>query len=137
MRHSILKRVPLLLLLLLAFGGLRAQAGVKDQVVSALGSGNASALAKYMVANVDMTLPVASDYYSNAQAEQILRKFFDEHPPKGLAIEHEGTNRTGDSYYIGKLQTSNGDFRVTFFLKKSDTGSLVKQLRIETSKTER
>ena len=100
MRHSILKRVPLLLVLLLAFGGLRAQSGVKDQVVSALGSGNASALAKYMVANVDMTLPVASDYYSNAQAEQILRKFFDEHPPKGLAIEHEGTNRTGDSYYI-------------------------------------
>ncbi|MEO5584978.1 MAG: DUF4783 domain-containing protein [Flavobacteriales bacterium] len=137
MRHSILKRVPLLLVLLLAFGGLRAQSGVKDQVVSALGSGNASALAKYMVANVDMTLPVASDYYSNAQAEQILRKFFDEHPPKGLTIEHEGTNRTGDSYYIGKMSTSNGDFRVTFFLKKSDTGSLVKQLRIETSKTER
>lgn len=90
-----------------------------------------------MVANVDMTLPVASDYYSNAQAEQILRKFFDEHPPKGLTIEHEGTNRTGDSYYIGKMPTSNGDFRVTFFLKKSDAGFLVKQLRIETSKGER
>lgn len=137
MRNSILIRAAFFLVLSIAFGGLRAQSGVKDQVVSALGSGNASALAKYMVANVDMTLPVASDYYSNAQAEQILRKFFDEHPPKGLTIEHEGTNRTGDSYYIGKMPTSNGDFRVTFFLKKSDAGFLVKQLRIETSKGER
>ena len=137
MRNSILKRASFILVLALAFVGVQAQSGVKDQVVSAMGSGNASALAKYMVANVDMTLPVASDYYSNAQAEQILRKFFDEHPPKGLKIEHEGTNRTGDSYYIGKLLTSNGDFRVTFFLKKADAGFQVKQLRIETSKTER
>lgn len=64
-------------------------------MVSAIGSGNAAALAKNMVANVDMTLPSASDYYSKAQAEQILRKFFDEHPPKGLTIVHEGTNRSG------------------------------------------
>ena len=90
MRNSILIRAAFFLVLSIAFGGLQAQSGVKDQVVSALGSGNASALAKYMVANVDMTLPVASDYYSNAQAEQILRKFFDEHPPKGLTIEHSG-----------------------------------------------
>ena len=72
MRNSILIRAAFFLVLSIAFGGLQAQSGVKDQVVSALGSGNASALAKYMVANVDMTLPVASDYYSNAQAEQIL-----------------------------------------------------------------
>lgn len=137
MRHSILKRAPVLLALLLTFSGISAQSGVKDRVVSALASGNASALAKNMVPNVDMTLPVASDYYSNAQAEQILRKFFDEHPPKGMTIEHDGTNRTGDSYYIGKLSTSNGDFRVTFFLKGSDAGFLVKQLRIENSKAER
>ena len=137
MRHSILIRAIFLPVLLLAFGGLRAQDGVKEQVVAALTSGNSSAMAKLMVPNVDMTLPVASDFYSNAQAEQILRKFFDEHPPKGMTIEHDGTNRTGDSYYIGKMTTSNGDFRVTFFLKRSETGSLIKQLRIETSKAER
>lgn len=110
---------------------------MKDQVVSAIGSGNAAALAKNMVANVDMTLPSASDYYSKAQAEQILRKFFDEHPPKGLTIVHEGTNRSGDSYYIGNLPTQNGDFRVTFFLKKAGDGFQVKQLRIEAGRADR
>ena len=137
MRYPILKKALIVLVLLLSFSGLRAQEQVKDQVVSAISSGNAAALSKTMVANVDMTLPTASDYYSKAQAEQILRKFFDDHQPKGLVIEHEGTNRTGDSYYIGNLPTSNGDFRVTFFLKKSDSGYQVKQLRIETGKSDR
>lgn len=137
MQLSIMKRISVLLLLLLVFTGVKAQDGVKDQVVAAIGSGNSATLAKNMVANVDMTLPAASDFYSKAQAEQILRKFFDQHPPKGLSIEHEGTNRTGDSYYIGNLTTANGDFRVTFFLKRTDAGFQVKQLRIETGKPDR
>lgn len=131
MRTSTLKRAFPLVFLLLAFSGLKAQGGVKDQVVAAIGSGNASALARHMVANVDMTLPGASDYYSKAQAEQILRKFFDEHPPKGLTIAHEGTNKGGDSYYIGNLATAKGNFRVTFFLKKTGDAFQVKQLRLE------
>lgn len=137
MELHIMKRTSILLLFFLVITGAWAQSAVKDQVVAAIGAGNAGALAKNMVANVDMTLPSASDFYSKAQAEQILRKFFDQHPPKGLSIEHEGTNRSGDSYYIGKLATTNGDFRVTFFLKRTDEGSQVKQLRIETGKTDR
>jgi hypothetical protein len=132
-----MKRTTLLLFLLLAFLGLHAQGGVKDQVVSAIGTGNSAALAKYMVPNVDLTLPSASDYYSKAQAEQILRKFFEEHKPKGMSIQHEGANRGGDSYYIGRLATANGDFRVTFFLKRAGDSFLVKQLRIESSKGDR
>lgn len=132
-----MKRTSLLLLLLLCFAGLRAQSGVKDQVVAAIGTGNAGNLARFLVPNLDLTLPSASDYYSKAQAEQIIRKFFDEHPAKGLSIEHEGTNRGGDSYYIGKLATTNGDFRVTFFLKRSGDSFEVKQLRIEPAKTDR
>lgn len=134
MRYSILIRAALAAILMVAFTGLRAQKEVKDQVVQAINRGNAPALAKYMVANVDMTLPGSSDYYSKAQAEQMLRKFFDEHQPKALTIAHEGTNRSGDCYYIGDLATGKGDFRVTFFLKKGEEGFLVKQLRIETGR---
>ncbi|HMN04337.1 MAG TPA: DUF4783 domain-containing protein [Flavobacteriales bacterium] len=137
MRHLFLIRTALALALLLAFPALHAQKDVKDQVVTAINQGNAAALSKYMVANVDMSLPNASDYYSKAQAEQILRKFFDEHQPKSLNIAHEGTNRSGDCYYIGDLATGKGDFRVTFFLKKGSDGYQVKQLRIETGKSER
>ncbi len=132
-----MKRTSLFLLFLFSMACAWAQSGGKDQVVAAISTGNAAALAKCMVPNVDMTLPSASDFYSRAQAEQMLRKFFDEHKPKGLTIEHEGNNRSGDSYYIGKLATANGDFRVTFFLKKTDEGNQVKQLRMETEKSDR
>lgn len=139
MLHSVITRAVLFAALMLAFTGLHAQKDAKakevsDQVIGALGQGNASTVAKYMVAQVDMTLPAASDYYSKAQAEQILRKFFDEHQPKGMAVAHEGTNRSGDCYYIGDLSTEKGDFRVTFFLKKGGEGYQVKQLRVETGR---
>ena len=82
----------------------------------------------------DVTDPGASDVYSRVQAEQILRKFFDEHVPSGFSVEHEGVSKMGDSYYIGRLRTANGEFRVTFFVKRMDSAELVKQLRIEPSK---
>jgi hypothetical protein len=110
------------------------QAEVKDRVTLALKTGNAKALAGHFIANIDLTVPGNSDVYSKAQAEQILRKFFDEHVPNDLSIDHEGTSKMGDRYYIGKLATGKGDYRVTFFLKKTGEGFQVKQLRIEEGK---
>lgn len=125
----------LLLSFLLALTGLfvLAQGDVKDQVTAAISTGNVNTLGDLMVPNVDLTVLDNSDYYSKAQAAQILLRFFDEHEPQGLRVEHEGTSKMGDRYCIGQLSTANGTFRVTFFLKKSGDGAQVKQLRIESS----
>lgn len=127
-------RCILLFLALFAGRVVLAQNDVKDQVVTAIGSGNAPALGRHLVANVDLTVGTTSEYYSKAQAEQILRKFFMENEPQGLTIEHEGTSKVGDRYYIGRLKTGKGEYRVTFFLKKADVFQ-VKQLRIEAGKS--
>lgn len=132
-RSTMINRCLIVLLALLTTLGLSAQSDVKDQVVAAIGSGNAPALGKHFVANVDLTVGSSSEYYSKAQAEQVLRKFFSENEPQGLTIEHEGTSKVGDRYYIGRLRTVRGEFRVTFFLKKADVYQ-VKQLRIEAGK---
>lgn len=129
-----MKRVTSLFLSLLLGLVMHAQADVKDQVVAAIGSGNAPALAKHLQPNVDLTVLTTSDVYSKAQSEQILRKFFDEQEPQGLTVEHEGVSKMGDRYYIGKLRTARGDLRVTFFLKQSGGVFQVKQLRIESAK---
>lgn len=129
-----MKRIPLLVLSVLIGLLTHGQAEVKDQVVAAIGSGNAPALARHLQPNVDLTVLSTSDVYSKAQSEQILRKFFDEHDPQGLTIEHEGVSKLGDRYYIGKLRTARGDMRVTFFLKQGAGGYQVKQLRIEPAK---
>ncbi|MFT3886302.1 MAG: DUF4783 domain-containing protein [Flavobacteriales bacterium] len=132
-----MKHIPLILAFMLASSGLFAQNDVKDQVVAALGSGNAAALGRNLVANVELTVLNVSEYYSKAQAEQILKKFFDEHDAQGMTVEHEGTSKMGDRYYIGRLRTANGEFRVTFFLKKATDVFQVKQLRIESGKSDK
>ncbi len=129
-----MSRIASLLLILTLPLSLMAQGDVKDQVTLALKTGNARALATHFIANIDLTVPDNSDVYSKAQAEQILRKFFDEHVPSDLSIDHEGVSKMGDRYYIGKLHTSTGGYRVTFFLKKAGEVFQVKQLRIEADK---
>ena len=131
-----MKRFLLLITVLLFTTGLFAQDEVKDQVVAALSSGNSKDLAALFIANIDLTVKENGDVYSKAQAEQILRKFFNENPPVGHVIEHSGVSKSGDKYFIGILRTRTGHFRTTFFLKKVDEGFQVKQLRIETSKND-
>ncbi|HMU12563.1 MAG: DUF4783 domain-containing protein [Bacteroidetes bacterium] len=128
-----MKRILLSLLSAMVAHLLIAQSDVKDQVTAALGSGDVNTLSEKLVANVDLTVLSTSDYYSKAQATGILRKFYEGHEPKGLRIEHEGTSKMGDRYCIGQLNTANGVFRVTFFLKKTGEVTQVKQLRIEPS----
>lgn len=129
-----MRRTMTLVMTVLLALGVHAQSTVKDEVVKALRTGNPKELAKNFIPNIDLTVVGASDVYSKVQAEQILRKFFDEHVPSGFATEHEGVSKMGDSYCIGRLTTNNGDYRVTFFVKRIGAADQVKQLRIEPSK---
>lgn len=131
-----MKRLLYSIAMLLFATGLFAQDVVKDQVVAALGSGNSKDLAAHFIANIDLTVKETAEVYSKAQAEQILRKFFNDNPPVGHVIEHSGVSKSGDKYFIGILRTRSGHFRTTFFLKKTDDTYQVKQLRIENSKND-
>lgn len=113
-----------------------AQDAVKDQVVDALKSGDAAALSSHFIANIDLTVKANSDVYSKAQAEQIMRKFFNENPPVDMVIEHSGVSKSGDKYFIGILRTRNAYYRTTFFLKRMGDAFQVKSLRIEDSKND-
>lgn len=129
-------RIALLFAFVLSLVGAQAQEVVKDQVVEAMKTGNSRDLAAHFIPNIDLTVKDNADVYSKAQAEQILRKFFNDHPPVDMVIEHSGVSKFGDKYFIGILRTRSGYFRVTFFLKKMDDQLQVKQLRIETSKND-
>ncbi len=131
-----MNKVLVLFTTLLFTFGLSAQDSVKDKVVQAMKTGNSKELAEHFIPNIDLTVKEASDVYSKAQAEQIVRKFFNDNPPVDLVIEHNGVSKLGDKYFIGILRTRTGYFRVTFFLKKTDGDLQVKQLRIETSKND-
>ncbi len=131
-----MQRLALTILLLTFSFGVIGQDAVKDKVVEAMKQGNSKDLALHFIPNIDLTIRENSDIYSRAQAEQILRKFFNDNPPVDLVIEHSGVSKFGDQYFIGILRTRTGYFRVTFFLKRSENDHQVKQLRIESSKND-
>ncbi|MBK9149138.1 MAG: DUF4783 domain-containing protein [Flavobacteriales bacterium] len=131
-----MKRLLFLALLILPALGATAQDAEKDRVVDAMKMGDAKELAALFINSIDLTVKETNDVYSKVQAEQILRKFFNENPPVDVVIEHSGVSKSGDKYFIGILRTRTGYFRTTFFLKKGESGFLVKQLRIENSKND-
>jgi hypothetical protein len=135
MKH-VINRMFLALVVMACSLGVSAQDDVKEKVVQAMRTGNSKDLAVHFIPNIDLTVKETAEVYSRAQAEQIIRKFFNDNPPVDLVIEHSGVSKLGDKYFIGILRTSTGYFRVTFFLKKTETVYQVKQLRIENSKND-
>lgn len=100
--------------------GLMAQADITDQIVGYIKTANTKELAKLFADNVDLAIESedVDDIVSRAQAEQIVKKFFDKNAPKNFTIKHSGKSQLGIEYRIGELETSGGNFRVNINLKK-------------------
>jgi Domain of unknown function (DUF4783) len=107
-----------------------AQPGTIDEVIGALKSGDATGLSKYFDDNVELTLPVKSDSYSKAQAQVILKDFFDNNNVRGFELKHKGDS-PGGHYCIGTLQTKSGNFRAHVFLKSKGNKEVVKEIRFQ------
>ncbi|HQV05530.1 MAG: DUF4783 domain-containing protein [Chitinophagaceae bacterium] len=108
-----------------------AQRGSIEEVISALRSGNASKLASYFDANVGLTLPDKSDSYSKAQAQLIIKDFFDNNNVTGFVLKHKGEGAGGSQYCVGTLQTSAGNYRTNVFMRRKDGEEVIKEIRFQ------
>lgn len=117
--------------LLLVATGLFAQNDITDQVVGYIKTANVKELSKHFADNIDLAVDDTDDIVSRAQAEQILKKFFDKNQPKNFTIKHKGTTQLGIEYRIGDLETSGGNFKVNINLKKVGDIYQIHQFRIE------
>lgn len=124
-----------LLLVVLVLLGHSAFAQIQQSnqnIKKALQDGNAPGLALYFNATIDLTLLSYEGSYSKKQAEQILKKFFENHPVKNFAIEHSGTSNDGSRYLIGSHQTTTQKtFRVYILIKNRNDSDLIQQLQFE------
>ncbi|MEP6926970.1 MAG: DUF4783 domain-containing protein [Ginsengibacter sp.] len=100
------------------------------EVVKAIKSGNAADVSKYFDNTVEITLPEKSNSYSKSQAEVVLHDFFATNVVKDFEVLHK-SDTPGSQYCIGNLQTTNGIFRTTIFLKQKGDKELVQELRFE------
>lgn len=101
-----------------------------DSVISAIRSGNATELAKYMDDNLDLSLPDKTNSYSKAQAVLVLKDFFTRNGVSGFEVKHKGDNG-GNQYCIGTLQTKAGAYRTTVFMKAQGGRQLIKEIKFQ------
>jgi hypothetical protein len=103
-----------------------------DDVVTAMKNGNASQISRFFDNTVEITFPDKSNSYSKSQAELVLKDFFNTNGVKTFMVVHRGDNENENSQYcVGILQTKNGEFRTTFYLKQKGERQLLQELRFE------
>src|SRR5215207_507048 len=110
----------------------QAQARPLDAISSSMKSGNAAAVSRYFGPSIDITINNSTSTYSRTQGEQVLRDFFARNSVKDFDIDYSGpSSSSNSSFTIGTLQTANGKYKVYLFLRPSDSGYTLKELRIE------
>jgi hypothetical protein len=102
---------------------------VSNQIITAFKAGDAKAVAFHFNENIELTILDHENVCSHAQGEQILKDFFSRNKPNDFLITHQGGK--GSLYAIGKLSTSNGNFRVYFQIKPKANKPQIIQLRID------
>lgn len=101
-----------------------------DSVVSAFKDGNSRKLSSYFFENVEVKLLDKEDVYSKAQAEAVMRQFFDLYKPCEFKIQDFGAKKTSN-FAIARLRTKNGNFRVILKIKGVNSTFFLQSLHIE------
>lgn len=134
MKMRLMKFKNLLFFLLFAspFSALAA-GDIGNDIAAAIRAGDARKLAQWFSNHIDLTVLGKEELYSKAQAEQILRDFFQKHPPRSFILKHHSSNPTTTQYGIGSYLSRNGEkYRIHFLIKKIGNQIFIQQFSIET-----
>ena len=103
-----------------------------NEIVQALSNGDAKTISNYFNTSVELIVNESQAVYGKAQAEQILRNFFNNNTSANGKFNfkqlHKG-DRDNVQFYIGELHTGKGSYRVTINMKDQR----IHQIRIESN----
>ena len=105
-------------------------ADMPEGIVEAIKEQDEVKLAGYFNTNIEMTVLANEDVYSKAQAREIVKRFFTNHPVDQFQLIHEG-GKANSQFAIGEMKSGDDRFRITIFVKSVDQKLLIHQLRIE------
>jgi len=115
---------------LAAFTGF-SQDQIMEKVIKGFESANVSQIEAQLRNEVDFTLEDFEAFCTKSQVSSRLKTFFATHKPLSYTSKHNGAGTSNSVFKIGELETSNGTFRLTFFLEKKGGIYKVSQLMIE------
>ena len=105
---------------------------LSPEIVQALTNGDAKALSNYFNTSVELIFSESQAVFGKAQAEQILKDFFNKNASAGGKFVYKPLHngiRDNAQYYIGELSTGKGFYRVTIYMKNQR----IHQMRIESN----
>ena len=109
---------------------LSIQAADITPVSNALKAGNAEMLKNMMAAEVDVVAPGVSKKGNGGEVIAILKSFFKTNKPTAFTVAHHA-DKNESGFFVGKLNTSNGDFRVNITYATKDGKIQITIIRIE------
>ena len=115
-------------LLIVAFSSFT---GIKDEINAAFKAGNAFKVAAHFDSKIDITILDEGDLLTKLEAEKMLYDFFYSHHPTDFKVLHHGESKSGSEYTIGQLITDNGNFRVSYYINKSNNSEQIQQMIID------
>lgn len=108
-----------------------AKAQVLEDVANNIRSANVPALTKYFDKIVAITMNNNQATYSSAQAEMVLKDFYNKNTVKDFVIVQSGASGSTSKYVIGKLTTSGGTYQLYIVLKVKDEKYMLHEMRFE------
>lgn len=101
-------------------------------IEKAIKQGNAKDMCIYCDKYIDLSFSEKTNTYSKKQAEVIIQKFFTKVEPKDFTKVNKGTSHANNTiYYIGTLNTTNGQYQVYMFFIIRNATYYLKELRFE------
>ena len=107
-----------------------AQAADITSIAGALKNGNGNALSGSMDSSVDLAVPGETKKCNSQEAVAAMTAFFQRTHPTGFSVVHH-VEKTDNGFFIGKMQTSNGELRVNVAYRTDGNKALIQSIRIE------
>ncbi|MDR2968027.1 MAG: DUF4783 domain-containing protein [Tannerellaceae bacterium] len=123
-----MKRILLTLAFLLSIFNLKA-ADITT-ITDAFKKGNASTLAAFMDAEVDMAIPGSSGKTNGKDAVARLNAFFNSSKPTGFTVLHHADKKE-NGFFVAKLPASSGEYRVNITYRTDGGKAIIQSIRIE------
>ena len=129
---KILLSITLTLFLAVANAQSDHKTDVIEEISNHIKAGEVKELSAFFDVTVELTIQERENSYSKAQAEIILKNFFNKYPAKSFKVMHRGSSEKGGKYLIGLFVSENDtDFRTSIVLLEKNGQYYIQQLRFE------
>lgn len=116
------------------FNFIQVQDAPISEIELGFNQGNANSISSYSTDRVLISLLGKESIYSQTQATQLLKDFFQKKPPTSFKINFSTKESTEGFFAAGNYVSKSETFRVTIRLKKVDSDYKIERITIDNIK---